>query len=373
MRILHTLAPARVGGLEEVVFRLSAGLQRRGHDVTVASVREEAQTDGMDAGLREAGVRVETILAPGRRYLHEVSQLRELCRTLRPDVFHTHGYRPDVIHPFAANAFGIPLVSTLHGFTGGGWRNRFYEWLQRRSVSAFDAVVAVSRVMAGHLRDQGVPERALRVIPNAWAPREDLLVPEIARKRLGVEPDRFHVGWVGRLSHEKAPDVLLAAVSRSSGPLKDSVVSFVGDGPLRSELEAAARTSRMDVRCHGLIPGAAQLLGGFDLMVLSSRTEGTPIVLFEAMAAGVPVVATAVGGVPDVLDSRTAILVPPDDPEALREAIERVRREPGSARARAQRARRVLETRFALDPWLDRYLGVYAAVARPGSTSRLAR
>ncbi|MDH5284682.1 MAG: glycosyltransferase, partial [Gemmatimonadota bacterium] len=109
----------------------------------------------------------------------------------------------------------------------------------------------------------------------------------------------------------------------------------------------------------GLVPGAGQLVGAFDLLVLSSRTEGTPIVLFEAMQAGVPIVATAVGGVPDVLGPDTALLVPPGQPALLASAIQSVARDPAAALARAAKAKARLESEFAPGPWLAGYEALY--------------
>lgn len=115
------------------------------------------------------------------------------------------------------------------------------------------------------------------------------------------------------------------------------------------------------------MPGAERLFRAFDALVLSSRTEGTPIVLFEAMAAGVPIVATRVGGVPDMLSPREAELVPSGDPAALAAAIRGIHRDPGAAAAKARVARERLCREFQAEPWIERYEAVYrAALARAG-------
>jgi glycosyltransferase involved in cell wall biosynthesis len=121
---------------------------------------------------------------------------------------------------------------------------------------------------------------------------------------------------------------------------------------------------------HGVVPDAGRLLRAFDVLVLSSRTEGTPMVVLEAMAAGVPIVATRVGGVPDVLSSADAMLVPPEDPAALAAAIRAVHDHPDAARSRADSARRRLDTEFALAPWLARYEAIYRQVQRSPTTPR---
>jgi glycosyltransferase involved in cell wall biosynthesis len=146
----------------------------------------------------------------------------------------------------------------------------------------------------------------------------------------------------------------------------------VGDGreagALRARAERLGVAGR--VRWHGAMDGAAALFPGFDAFVLSSRTEGTPMVLFEAIAAGVPVVATRVGGVPDVVGEAEARLVQPEDPAALAAAVDDVRRGPDAAARRAAAARARLEARFGADAWLAAYESLYAGLAASSPSSR---
>jgi glycosyltransferase involved in cell wall biosynthesis len=162
----------------------------------------------------------------------------------------------------------------------------------------------------------------------------------------------------------KGADVFLRALAE----LKDVpwCASVVGDGPERPRLERLALALGLSDRVafHGLVNDAARLFPAFDLYVLSSRSEGTPIVLFEAMAAGVPVVATAVGGVPDVVSDREALLVPPQDPSALAQAIRTAFCNPGAARARVTAARARLTRDFTVSGWVASYDAVYQRVAR---------
>jgi glycosyltransferase involved in cell wall biosynthesis len=268
----------------------------------------------------------------------------------------------DVVDGGAARRLGIPTVTTVHGFTGGDWKNRLYQRLQRRAFRRFDAVVAVSRRLGEDLARSGVPAGRLHVVPNAWPGSGETLPPDRARSVLRVPPQRFHVGWVGRLTAEKGADVLLAALGRLGDvPFAASVL---GDGRSRRELEAVAAEGGLAdrLRWFGAVADAAQLFAGFDVFVLSSRTEGTPIVLFEAMVSGTPIVATAVGGVPDVVSRDEALLVPPDDPVALADAIRCVWADPAAAAARARRARERLATGFALAPWLASYERIYRSL-----------
>lgn len=364
LSVLHVIAPGDVGGAERVVHTLATGQHRAGHDVWVVAVL----TNGADrhpflAPLEQAGVETIPLRVPPRAYGRERTEIAELCRRLRPDVMHTHGYHVDVVDAGAARRAGVPTVTTVHGFTGGDWKNWIYERLQRRAFRRFDAVVAVSRPLARDLERTGVPAARVHIVPNAWPANDPPPLPrEQARAQLAVPDGRFHLGWVGRLTPEKGADVLLAALARLTDlPV---VASVVGDGRGRPALEQlAARLGLGDrVRWLGNVVEAARLFAAFDVFALSSRTEGTPIVLFEAMAACTPIVASAVGGVPDVVSPAEALLVTADDPAALAQAIRSVHADPAAAAHRARLANERLASDFAPGPWLERYERIYRSV-----------
>jgi glycosyltransferase involved in cell wall biosynthesis len=352
-----------VGGAGRVVQLLAAGQREAGRDVTVGVVLDRGDGgDAFCAPLEAAGVRVRRWQIPARRYDLDHRYVRALCREVRPGVVHTHGYRADVVGGGAGRRLGIPVVSTAHGFTGGDWRNRLYERIQCRALGRSAAVIAVSQPLAAELVRRGVPADRVRVIPNAYPADARRLEAAQARARLGVPPGVAHLGWVGRVTREKGLDVLLDALSYLEDvPL---TLSVIGDGAEQSVLEGrgVAGGASGRVLWHGSLPDAGALFPGFDLFVLSSRTEGTPMVLFEAMAAGVPIVATAVGGVPDVVSEAEARLVRSEDPAALAAAIRGVLGDRAAAAARARAARARLVTRFGAREWIVRHDELYRAV-----------
>jgi glycosyltransferase involved in cell wall biosynthesis len=363
LNVLHLLAPGEVGGLERVVESLASAQATAGHRVSVAAILDAPRTDHpLLIALREAGVEARACPVPQRAYLQERREVGALIAELRPDVVHTHGYRVDVVDAGVARRMGVPTVATVHGFTGGGWRNRLYEWLQCRAYRRLDAVVAVSRPLREQLVERGLPAERVHLVPNGWGGAEPPLPRAETRAVLGLDADRWVIGWVGRLSREKGPDVLIEALPRLTDPAV--VASFLGDGRLRHALreQAFARGVDARVRWHGSVPDAGRLFPAFDVFVLSSRTEGTPIALFEAIAADVPVVATRVGGVPDVVSEREALLVPSNDPLALAAALQAVREDPASARTRSARARERLGAEFGIDSCLKGYEMVYERV-----------
>ncbi|HEY9467564.1 MAG TPA: glycosyltransferase, partial [Vicinamibacterales bacterium] len=179
----------------------------------------------------------------------------------------------------------------------------------------------------------------------------------------GLPADEVIVGWVGRLTNEKGADVALDALSYLDDHIR---LSFIGDGPERPALVRRAQqlgvVSR--VRWHGIIDDAGSLLKAFDAFVLSSRTEGTPITLLEAMAAKVPIIATRVGGVPDVVSDADALLVSSEDASAIAVAIQNAVTDRDAASMRAITAAQRLDAAFAVEPWLSEYERTYADVSR---------
>lgn len=375
-RVMHVLAPSPVGGLERVVQSLAVAqaADPRLGDVQVVTLSQAPirKLEEFLAPLQAGGVRVETIVTPARAYARQREELRALIERVRPEVVHTHGAHADVLGWGLAERVDASSVSTLHGFVGGGPRNRFYEWLQRRSCRSRDAVVAVSRPLARALANSGFAPERTHVIRNTWGPGTTAHSRSASRAALGLPSQGFIVGWVGRISREKGLDVLIDALRRF--PTLDVRLAVVGDGDDRRALEQRAATLALAPlqRLHwlGMRPDAARTLAAFDVLVLSSRTEGTPMLLFEAMAAGVPIVASAVGGIPDAVSASEALLVPSEDPRALYDAIDLVQRDATGARGRVEAATRRLRLEHDVAHWAECYASVYDAARATAALRR---
>jgi glycosyltransferase involved in cell wall biosynthesis len=363
LKILHLVSPASVGGLERVVHALAIGHRARGHDVRVAAMlgRGDDGAAFIDP-LRDGGVPVDTLEVGLSNVLAERRFVAQLCRREAPQIVHTHGYRPDIVDGPVARSCGVPTLSTEHGMSKMGGRTAVYEWLQMRSLRRYAAVVAVSKPIAQQLAACGVDPRRIHTIPNAWAGNVDFLDRSEARSSLGLPETGPVIGWLGRLIGAKGGDVFLDALARMAD--NEIPVAMIGGGPERDAWDALAREKGLAsrVRFYDEVIDAARFLRAFGVFVLSSRTEGTPIVLFEAIAAGVPVVATAVGGVPDVLEGDLALVVPSEAPGELAAAMERSLADPLAAEARATCATHSLAERYAIAPWLDRYEELYRAL-----------
>jgi len=366
LSILHVAAPGAVGGLESVVQSLAIGQSREGHRVLVALVVEpDQELNGLLTAFEAApNVAVRVLRVPPRAYGQERRLIRDLCVAFQPDVVHTHGCRSDVVDAGIARALGLATVTTVHGSSRLGGITRLYELLEFALFRRFDAVVAVSRPLVHSLRRFGVAADRIHVIPNGWNGRVPGPDRHAARQTLGLPQNQFVIGWVGRLIPVKGADVFLEALGKIT-ELPWSA-SILGDGVERQRLERMAATLRLQRRVtfHGQVDDAAALFPAFDVLVLSSRSEGTPLVLLEAIAAGVPVVATAVGGIPDVIGPSEGLSVAPDQSHALAQAIRTVQADPAGARQRAAAARIRLTAEFGLQQWLARYEEVYRNVRR---------
>lgn len=363
LSIVHAIAPGPVGGAESAVLALVAGLRESGHAAVVLTLADRSSAPFVER-VRGAGIPVEVVDSAGRDYLRDLRAIRHALRTRQANVLHTHGYRADIVGMLAAHGEAIASVATAHGFSRAGLKNRLNEAIQVAALKRHSSVIAVSEPLAQELVQRGVRPHRLLTLRNAWRPPAQALPDKaVARALLGLPADVPVVGWVGRLAWVKAPEAALEAFAAAGRT--DAILSYLGDGPDRAAVESTAlRLGIADrVRFHGVVPEAWRVLRGFDALLLSSRSEGTPMILLEAMYAGVPIVSTAVGGVPDILDDRSARLVPWGDVAGLGAALAEVLRERDAAVARARAARERLDTEFAPDAWIARHVDLYRRLA----------
>jgi glycosyltransferase involved in cell wall biosynthesis len=361
--VAHLLAPAAFGGLERVVTGLALAMAARGLRVVLILVMEPDQDEPAWAiALRDRGVIVESVFVKRRAFAEERAHVSDLVDRHGVTIVHIHGERPAVINgPMLVRA-GLGVILTLHGFTRSGLRQWIRTRLLRHAVRSFHAVVAVSAPLRALLCEMGFNEKQVTVISNGFSP--SLASPRSrseARIALGLPSEARVVGWIGRASQEKGLDVMVSSLATLS---PDVICCIIGDGPMLAQATSLATRLGVQgrVRFLGARPDAASFLGAFDVLALSSRTEGTPMVLLEAAEEGIPVVATSVGGVPDLLGSDGGVMVPPDDPNALGAALERVLHDMPSARARAAALKTRLTASHQSASWIDEHIHMYERV-----------
>ncbi|WP_439620437.1 glycosyltransferase [Gemmata sp.] len=336
MRLVHLTSSTFFGGPERQMLGLAQALPA---DVrtTFASFSEGGRSAGFLDEIRRNGFPTVPLAADFPHALAAVRETTALLRDTQCDALICHGYKAHILGRAAARRAGIPAVAVSRGWTGETRKVKVYEWLDRRHLRFMDHVVCVSDGQAAKVRRWcRVPAARMSVIRNsARLAAFESQDPAARQRLLGFLPSDSGVSQVvlaaGRLSPEKGFGVLVEAAATVCRENPAAGVVLFGEGVLRPELEAR-------VRDHGLanrfvIPGFRtdldSLIGAADVVVLPSFTEGLPNVALEASAAGVPVVATAVGGTPEAIaDGETGFLVPPGQPARIAAKVGELLRDP---------------------------------------------
>lgn len=350
------------GGAEWMLIHLAVGLRERG--LGVVPILPERGVGWLGSELEARGFAARTFRLDHPLDAGCVLRLRRLLIEEKVSVVHAHEFTMSVFATAAGRLCGVPSVVTFHS------AQAFPERLRRRiatrwAVRQASAATTVSAATRTQLVDRlGTPADTWIVIPNGVpVPRGDRAA---ARAALGIGPDERLLLAVGNLYAVKGHDVLLRAVARIAErtDLSPWVLAIAGRGqelePLQVLAGALGITSR--VRFLGFRQDVASLLHAADLFVHPSRSEGLPLAIVEAMSVGLPVVASDVGGIPEVVRSgETGLLVPPEDAEALAEATVRLFDDPAEAARMGARGREVAAEAYGLEAMMDRYLALYRA------------
>lgn len=357
--IAHVLSSYGVGGQERVALDLAIGQKARGHDVSVISLAP-APDGAMAQEFAQAGITVGRVPKRGGLDPTLVPRLARELRRQRIDVVHTHNPLPLIYGAPAARLVGAAAIHTKHGINPG---SRGHRLLRRAAAQLTHAFVAVSDTTEAQARAQhDAPASKITTIPNGI--RLDRYAPDpearaAARVELGLG-DAWVMGTVGRLDQFKNQAMLV----RAAAPLLSSNVRLVivGEGDARAEVEAAvaALPDPRWVVLTGRRMDVPKLVHAFDVFALSSKSEGLPLVVPEAMAAGLPIVATSVGGLPSVVDEGVTGLLVPVDEAAFGAALRTLATDHARAKAMGEKAREVALARYSHDRMVDAYLALYA-------------
>jgi glycosyltransferase involved in cell wall biosynthesis len=368
--IAHVLSSFGMGGQERVALDLASWQKKRGHRVLAVSLAPEPEGP-LGELFRAAGVRTETVPKYGGVDASLPVRLRAVLSAANVELVHTHNPHAMIYGAPAASLARAKSVHTKHGMNPDVSRRL---WLRRTAAALVDAYVAVTPALAKVAVERAECDPArVHVVPNGidvgrFAPSAEARAR--VRAELGIPGGSWLVGSVGRLAPEKDQALLVRAMA----PLLDErrQLVLIGDGPERAALERArAETWRAEF-CHliGEKSDVAPYLAALDAFVLSSRTEGLPLGLLEAMAAGVPVLSTAVGGIPDLIQSgKNGVLVPAGDEKALVRELVALAAQPTLGRRLGQAGRDTVLARYSLSQMAERYEALYdkvtARVRRP--------
>jgi len=338
IRVLRVIARLNVGGPALHVSYLSSELDKIGYETTLVAGRVGEGEGSMEYVAREHGV--EPVFLPELQReiapvadAHAVRAVVRMIRQLKPHILHTHTAKAGAVGRTAALLAGRDrprvVVHTFHGHVLRGYfdpaKTQMFRTVEKSLARSTDALIAVSPEVRDDLVELGVttPER-IRVIRLGLDLDGRIAAPAGAREReraaLGLPAERCLIGWLGRMTEIKRVDLLLRAFAELRAGGSDADLLLVGDGPLRQELEQQAAALGIGDRTHfvGYRADVGPVYAALDAVALTSANEGTPVAVIEALAAGVPAVATDVGGVSDVVpDGKAGFLVPPGDVDAV--------------------------------------------------------
>lgn len=365
LRVAFLLQEVRaLYGTERATLALATALRGRGVEAELVLMHETRlgldpgplERAAASAGMPHLRLDVDRPFSPGL-----VRSLRRAVRDLRFDLLHVTGYKG---HLHAALARACPVVTTVHGWLfRPDAKERFYGWLDLRLMRRDAAVICLSTFYESYLRRCGIPDAALRRIPTGL---DSSQFPAAAEAGAGARRDVFTAGILGRLSSEKNHAMLLRAARALKARATPIRVLIAGDGPERDALER--QIDHLDLRDVVALRGymdAREFLEAVDALVLCSNIENLPCSILEAMAWRRPVVATRVGGIPDlVVDGETGRLVEADDDAALAGALAELASDAALARRFGLAGRARVERHFTLAACADRHIELYREIVR---------
>jgi len=326
MNIVHLTASTFHGGPERQMLGLAHHLPETYQSVFL-SFAEGGRCRQFLSTARHHGFEAVALTYDTPRLWSAVREIVGHLERLEADVLCCHGYKANILGRMAARRQKIPVIAVARGWTAESFKVRLYERLDRFHLHWMDKVVCVSEAQAARVRRAGVRPERIRVIYNAIDPTR-FLEPDTRYRakllRYFRQPRSYVIGAAGRLSPEKGFEVLVRAAERVLREQPDTGFVLFGEGPERARLQQQINAAGLGQSfiLAGFRADLDRFLPHFDLLVLPSYTEGMPNVVLEAFAAGVPVVATTVGGTPEIVeDGVSGYLVPSGDDEAMAERI----------------------------------------------------
>lgn len=374
MRVLYVIPTMGFGGAEALLasqlpFFVSEGVE----PIIVTFSSKRTLLDARSVEAKHISLGLSSAAGPIGGFLltlETARRLRRVIREQRPDIVHLNLYRGNWFGLLASRGLA-PTFVTLHNvdewLASPNLNNKFRRWLERLAVRRRDTrFVAVSEsVKRWHCRYLPLAEERVEVIYNG------VDLTKFVKEKPTRNNTPLRIAMVGRFFPQKAHDVAVAALGILATSGAEYIADFFGDGPLLESTERliAQKNLQARIRCRGICKTIAQTLPEYDLFLMPSRFEGLPIAAMEAMASFVPMVATRVSGLSEVVDhEHTGLLVPPDDADALAAAILRVLEDPALREKFASAARHKVEQDFNLGPQVgklvDRYRGLCGEARR---------
>ena len=381
-RIAYMITPVTFGGCERVSMNYLRVADRERFDIApILFIRPWEDEPLFAAKLKSMGYSFHsvpvsmTLTGDYLRLVRAVRMVLAILRLHKIDLLHTHGCFADVVGCIASRITRLPHIATSHGFINTEKKLRLYNRIDCLALRFSERIIAVSEGIRHDLVTTGVRPERVTVIPNAVGAGTPVNGNGRVRQLLGLGREETIVGYAGRLSVEKGVAYLLEAAGILKGRGERFKLLILGDGPERGVLEEMTRMKGIAdmVIFVGFQADVEKWLAGTDIFVLPSLTEGTPMALLEAMSLGLPVLATAVGGVPVMVrHGANGLLAAPGDPQSLSEALSLLLRDPPLRRKLGLAALDFTKTRYDIIGWRDRIEIEYASLLTNTSTLKKA-
>jgi glycosyltransferase involved in cell wall biosynthesis len=367
LRLLDVIEAYSITGPAKNLLEFARLAQEEDVETTIVTFTREANRNLFIDTARAQGTPVEVIQERGMYDRQVLKALAEIAMRLQPDVLQTHAVKSHFLTRCAGLAQRMPWVAFHHGYTWPTTKARLYNQLDRWSLRAARKVLTVSIPFRDELIAHGVESGRIEIVHNAIASdwgtrfREPALARDL-RAKLGIDEDRNVILIVGRLSREKDHITVIEAIARLRPELKACLV-IVGEGPERPEIERRIRSLELagSVKLTGQQDSAEPYYGIAQVAALSSLSEGSPNALLEAMAAGVPVVATRVGGIPEIVThEESALLIEPRNIPAMSAALASLLEDKGLAQRLVNQASERIKQHHTPELRVRKLLEIYS-------------
>jgi len=380
LKIAYILTPVDYGGSEKVNLTFLKNVDRERFDIRpILLVRPWEKDNFFQTKIQELHYSFHDIpvavkkRSEGKDYFRIIRCIYALYKILSAEKFHivhSHGYFADIIGIIVSRILKIPHIATCHGFISNDIILKIYNKIDKLSLRFCNRVIAVTDEIRKELIHNGIKESKVITIRNATdniSSTTDIFMVKTEKKRLlNVRENYFIIGYVGRLSKEKGIKYLINAGKILKERIKYFKILIIGSGPERENLETISLKLGLkeNITFTGFLSDVEQWIQTLDVLVLPSLTEGTPLALLEAMSCAIPVVATNVGGVPEIIESgKNGILVEPRNAKELADAICMLQKDELLRLKLGKEAQVTVQNQYGVQNWIKRIEDEYLRIA----------
>jgi glycosyltransferase involved in cell wall biosynthesis len=383
VRIALLATVVEFGGSEKVILSLLENINTELFDVVPIIYTRSDQTNNRFISRLEQMKKKYYFISVNKykfKYLNPIINIVETYNILKKnqfDLLHTHGYRADVLGSITGKITGLSLISTCHGFIANDSNLTLYNMIDRIILRSFNKIIAVSKGIKDDLIKSGIHESHITVLQNAVSGHHSSELfsqnRQSKRKLVKIDGKDFVIGYLGRLSEEKGINYLIEAGSLLFNEGMPIRLLIIGEGPQRKEMEDLVKKTNIgdNITFVGFQSEIEEWLPAIDVFVLPSLTEGTPMALLEAMAYGIPVVASTVGGIPYIIDSgKNGILVSPGNPQDIKDAISLLYRNEDLRNTFSREAQNKIKSNYNVEDWTRKMEAEYLNMKMPNDKNQ---